>query len=105
MKSRNKGFLINDFIFLPSYKNRSTAKQIIQRQFNALLQRCQLKEDRYSNSVHTVYSLRHTATCMRTILSEGQVNIFNLAKNAGHIGRSNRALLCAQSAIIQGHGN
>ena len=32
---------------------------------------------------HTIYSLRHTAICMRIILSEGQVNIFNLAKNAG----------------------
>jgi hypothetical protein len=30
-----------------------------------------------------LYSLRHTAICMRIILSEGQVNIFNLAKNAG----------------------
>jgi len=29
------------------------------------------------------YSLRHTAICMRIVLSEGQVNIFNLAKNAG----------------------
>jgi hypothetical protein len=32
---------------------------------------------------HTIYSLRHTAICMRLILSQGQVNIFNLAKNAG----------------------
>ena len=32
---------------------------------------------------HTIYSLRHTAICMRIILSKGQVNIFNLAKNAG----------------------
>ena len=32
---------------------------------------------------HTIYSLRHTAICMRLILSEGKVNIFNLAKNAG----------------------
>ena len=47
------------------------------------LQHCQLKEDRYSNSVHTVYSLRHTAIYMRIILSQGKVNIFNLAKNAG----------------------
>ena len=30
-----------------------------------------------------MYSLRHTAICMRIILSEGRVNIFNLAKNAG----------------------
>ena len=31
----------------------------------------------------TIYSVRHTAICMRIILSHGQVNIFNLAKNAG----------------------
>ncbi len=31
----------------------------------------------------SLYSLRHTAICMRIILSEGKVNIFNLAKNAG----------------------
>jgi hypothetical protein len=83
MKSRNTGFSTDNFIFLPAYKNRSTAKQIIQRQFNALLERCRLKEDRWLNSVHTVYSLRHTAICMRIILSGGKVNIFNLAKNAG----------------------
>jgi hypothetical protein len=29
------------------------------------------------------YSLRHTAICMRIIPSQGHVNIFNLAKNAG----------------------
>jgi Phage integrase family len=83
MRLRNDGFGRDDFIFLPAYKNRTTAKQIVQRQFNALLERCKLKHDRYSNSVHTVYSLRHTAICMRIILSEGKVNIFNLAKNAG----------------------
>ena len=83
LKSRNKGATMDDFIFFPAYKNRSTAKQIVQRQFNALLERCQLKKDRYSKSVHTVYSLRHTAICMRIILSHGKVNIFNLAKNAG----------------------
>jgi hypothetical protein len=81
--SRNKGTMIDDYIFLSTYKNRSTAKRIVQRQFNALLDRCQLKKDRYSKSVHTVYSLRHTAICMRIILSQGKVNIFNLAKNAG----------------------
>ena len=30
-----------------------------------------------------MYSLRHTAICMRIVLSEGQVNIYNLARNAG----------------------
>jgi hypothetical protein len=83
IKSRNKGVTTDDFIFFPAYENRSTAKQTVQRQFNALLKRSQLKKDRYSTSVHTVYSLRHTAICMRIILSHGKVNIFNLAKNAG----------------------
>lgn len=31
----------------------------------------------------SVYWLRHTAICMRIILSHGDVNIFNLAKDAG----------------------
>jgi hypothetical protein len=83
IKSRHKETMTDDFIFLPAYKNRSTAKQIVQRQFNALLVRSQLKKDRYSKLVHTVYSLRHTSICMRIILSHGKVNIFNLAKNAG----------------------
>ncbi len=37
----------------------------------------------YADAVHTVYSLRHTAICMRLVLSHGKVNIYNLAKNAG----------------------
>lgn len=73
----------DDYIFLPQYKVRSTAKTVFQRQFNAMLERSNLKDDHYTNEVRTVYSLRHTAICMRIILSEGKVNIFNLAKNAG----------------------
>ena len=83
IKQRNADFSKDDFLFLPSHKNRASAKRIIQRQFNALLRRCNLKNDRHAKAVHTVYSLRHTAICMRIVLSEGQVNIFNLAKNAG----------------------
>jgi hypothetical protein len=83
IKSRQKGHSNDDYLFFTTHKNRGNAKHIVQRQFNALLNRCHLKKDRYSNSVHTVYSLRHTAICMRIILSEGKVNIFNLAKNAG----------------------
>jgi len=33
--------------------------------------------------IFTLYSLRHTAICLRIINSEGKVNIFNFAKNAG----------------------
>jgi hypothetical protein len=83
IKLRHEAHTKDDFLFLPAYKVRSNARRIIQRQFNALLERCQLKHDRYTDAVRTVYSLRHTAICMRIILSEGNVNIFNLAKNAG----------------------
>ncbi|MDR6830840.1 hypothetical protein J2X48_004616 [Bosea sp. BE271] len=72
-----------DYLFLPDYTNRATASRIIQRQFNEVLERANLKLDHFTGAKHSVYSLRHTAICMRLILSEGQVNIYNLAKNAG----------------------
>src|SRR5262249_32840429 len=72
-----------DYIFLPKYQNRQTASKIIQRQFKELMMRAGIEDDPISGRKHTIYSLRHTAICMRIILSEGQVNIFNLAKNAG----------------------
>jgi integrase len=70
-------------LFLPQYANRTTAAKIIQRQFSALLDRTNLQTDPFTSKSHTLYSLRHTALCMRIINSEGKVNIFNLAKNAG----------------------
>jgi hypothetical protein len=72
-----------DYIFLPNYLNRITASKIIQRQFNELLDRESLELDPQTGKKHMLYSLRHTAICMRIINSEGKVNIFNLAKNAG----------------------
>jgi hypothetical protein len=80
---RQKDHSQDDYLFLPAYKNRDHAKRILQRQFNEVLEKAGLKDDRYSDTVHTVYSLRHTAICMRLVLSQGKVNIFNLAKNAG----------------------
>lgn len=73
----------DDYIFLPDYENRATAARIFQRQFNHLLDVTGLKHDPVTDTNRSVYSLRHTAICMRIILSHGQVNIFNLAKNAG----------------------
>jgi len=72
-----------DYLFFPKYQNRSSAKRIAQRQFNALLKRCALKENPMSGYKHSLYSLRHTAICMRLTLSKGLVNIYSLAKNAG----------------------
>lgn len=72
-----------DYIFLPDYKNRHTAAKIIQRQFHEVLRRAGIEVDPFTGRKHTLYSLRHTAICMRIIHSGGKVNIYNLAKNAG----------------------
>lgn len=72
-----------DYLFLPQYKNRRTASKIIQRQFRELLSRAGLERDTQTRKPHTIYSLRHTAICMRIVKPEGKVNIFTLAKNAG----------------------
>jgi hypothetical protein len=72
-----------DHLFLPKYKNRTTVAKIFQRQFKELMKRAGIGKDPITGKAHTIYSLRHTAICMRIILSQGQVNIFNLAKNAG----------------------
>jgi len=81
--SRHPDHTPEDYIFLPQYPNRTTAGKIIQRQFSALLDRSDLHIDPFTNKAHTLYSLRHTAICMRIVNSHGKVNIFNLAKNAG----------------------
>ena len=72
-----------DYLFLPDYPNRTTAARIIARWFNHVLDKAGIKHDPVTNSDHSLYSLRHTAICRRIILSQGQVNIYNLAKNAG----------------------
>jgi hypothetical protein len=83
IKQRYPDASAEDYLFLPAYKNRTTASQIMRRQFNQALKEAGITFDPYTNQNHTVYSLRHTAICMRIILSHGQVNVFNLAKNAG----------------------
>ena len=72
-----------DYIFYPQYTNRTTASTMLQRLFGEVLCHGGLETDVQTGKKHTLYSLRHTAICMRIINSEGKVNIFNLAKNAG----------------------
>lgn len=81
--SRHPDHSPDDYIFLPQYPNRTTAGKIIQRQFSALLDRADLHIDPFTGKAHTLYSLRHTAICMRIVNSHGKVNIYTLAKNAG----------------------
>ena len=80
---RNTGYKQDDYIFLPQYANRVTAGKVIQRQFKELMAAEKLDHDPVTNLKHSLYSLRHTAICMRILLSGGKVNIFNLAKTAG----------------------
>jgi hypothetical protein len=83
IKKRYPDAMSDDFLFYPEYENRTTAGNMVQRQFREALNYGDLKTDGPTGKQHTLYSLRHTALCMRIILSEGKVNIFNLAKNAG----------------------
>jgi hypothetical protein len=69
-----------------------------------LMTAAKIDDDPISGRKHTIYSLRQTAICMRITRSEGQVNILNIAKNA-HISGSDRALLCAQTAPVEGNGD
>ena len=83
IKARNPEAKSSDYLFLPEYENRETASKIIQRQFREVMKAAGVQDDPSAGIKYTIYSLRHTAICMRLILSHGQVNIFNLAKNAG----------------------
>tara|TARA_B100000424_G_scaffold54303_1_gene39031 strand:+ start:161 stop:1402 length:1242 start_codon:yes stop_codon:yes gene_type:complete len=84
IKERHKNnFDGEDYIFYRGYKNRQTISAMVQRLFKSVLDELDLRVDKFTNQNHSMYSLRHTAICMRIVLSEGQVNIYNLARNAG----------------------
>lgn len=83
LRKRHPPSSSEDYILFPKYENRTTASKVVQRQFRELMKRASVEVDGATGKPHTLYSLRHTAICMRIILSHGKVNIFNLAKNAG----------------------
>lgn len=80
LRALNPGHHPSDYVFLPQYENRTTAKRIFQNQFNYILDRSGLKQA--DNRQRSLYSLRHTAITLRLIQSEGKVNLLNLARNA-----------------------
>jgi len=83
IKERYPNHSSEDYIFYPEYDNRQTISAMVQRLFKKVLDELGLERDVFTEKKHTLYSLRHTAICMRIVNSEGQVNIYNLAKNAG----------------------
>ena len=82
LQSLKPDFETTDYLFFSNYPNRSTAIKNVNRQFNYILDRCNLKE-MSSGETRSVYALRHYSLQTRLTKSKGKVNIFNLAKNAG----------------------
>jgi integrase len=70
----------NAFVWMPEYTNRTTAIDTARRIFNYILAKAKLVDDEKKLSP---YSLRHYALQSRLRASNGKVNIYTLAKNAG----------------------
>jgi site-specific recombinase XerD len=68
----------DDYVFLPEYKNRDTAMEIIGRLFKQVVKESAIQEKTGKNI--TLYSLRHTAIMFRLIM--GKVDTLALARNA-----------------------
>lgn len=81
-KRRHSDVTEDDFVFMPAYKNRTTAVNSYRRVFNHFLAEAGLKFDKQGNA-RTPYSLRHYALQSRLAKSEGKANIYWLASNAG----------------------
>ena len=71
-----------DYVFMPEYANRTTAVNTYRRIFNHMLEAADLKKDKDEND-RSPYSLRHYALQTRLVKSDGKVNIYWLAENAG----------------------
>jgi len=71
-----------DYVFMPEYPNRTTAVNTYRRIFNHSLQETGSKKDK-DGSDRSPYSLRHYALQTRLVKSDGKVNIYWLAENAG----------------------
>jgi hypothetical protein len=68
----------NEFVWMPEYPNRTTAINTARRMFNYILSKAGLDDRQLSP-----YSIRHYALQSRLRESNGEVNIYSLAKNAG----------------------
>jgi len=76
---RRGTFSDDDYVFLPRYKNRRTAMDIMSRMFGVLLKQLKMEEDKDGNKL-TSYSLRHTAITFN--LSVKEVDSLDIARRA-----------------------
>lgn len=79
---RQVGASVTDHVFMSEYENRTTAVSTFRRIFNHILDVSGLKKDKDGND-RSPYSLRHYALQTRLVKSDGKVNIYWLAENAG----------------------
>ena len=70
---------LDDYVFLPGYTNRDYAQATMRSQFDYLLRKANLKTSPAGDS-RAIYSLRHTAICLRIIKGD-HVNLMVLARN------------------------
>jgi len=69
-----------EYVWMPEYPNRTTAINTARRIFNHILTKAEMD---YDDRKLSPYSLRHHALQSRLRASNGKVNIYTLAKNAG----------------------
>lgn len=69
---------LDDYVFFPQYKNRTTAMGVISRLFSYIIAASGIKAKTDKNI--TLYSLRHTSIMLRIII--GKVDTLALARNA-----------------------
>jgi integrase len=67
------------YVFMPQYKNRTTAMGLLGKLFALAVEKTRLEEETGKNV--TLYSLRHTAIMLRLILGD-QIDTVSLARNA-----------------------
>ena len=70
----------NDFLFFNPIANREYAARRMGEMFNEILDKCELKTDRYGQQ-RSIYSLRHTSLMFR-VLKGDNVDLMLLATNA-----------------------
>lgn len=73
---------LDRYLVLPDYENRRTAVDKAGQIFNYILSQAGLSTDVYGTKL-TMYSFRHFALQRRLMTSNGQVNLYWLAQNAG----------------------
>jgi len=69
----------DDYVFLPDRPNRPYAKELVRRQFTAVLEHLKLKVTPKGNE-RTLYCLRHTAITFRLLNAE-DLDLLTLARN------------------------